>query len=360
MDVFPISFCGIPRTVLIPLTLWNAFFPLLIENGFLAIILYRETNEVRKSTMTKLLKTIVIVDKNEKFHAKASERYLHVHFIYTGHSWEGWVPTEYRRTNLHVDVNNEDELADYLNQIYEQLNPQHYKEWRLAQEEFWRLEKPNASVTKGFFDPLADAQGEWVCARCQLPHNTNPQRRIQDIKDFGYTLATDTNRFCKHCGKKTTHLLLLPIPRADSSGNGYETWTPAMRKRIIRVLGAWDVYEAANSNHCLPDHKFPEIRWDDETKADNPDTMSNEEIASKFQLMTNQRNEQKREVCRNCFQTGKRGTIFGIDFFYAGTADWDRTIPPKGKEAEQGCIGCPWYDIALWRKKLIEKLQERE
>lgn len=308
--------------------------------------------------MEKMLKTIVIIDRKEIIHSKASERFLHVHFHYDGQVWKGWVPTEYRRTNLHIDVTQENELADYLNLLYEQLNPKHYKDWRIAQENFWLTEKPKATITKSFFDPLADAKGEWVCVHCCLPQNANPQRRIQDIKDFGYTLATDPNRYCECCQRKTTHLLLLPIPRSDASGNGYETWTPTTRKRIIRVLQAWDVFESAYSSHCLPDHKFPEIRWDQDTKAENPETMSEQEIRQKFQLMTNQRNEQKREVCRKCFQTGHRGILFGIPYFYAGNELWDESIPKTGKLAEQGCFGCPWYDIDAWRKGLIEALKK--
>lgn len=54
--------------------------------------------------------------------------------------------------------------------------------------------------------------------------------------------------------------------------------------------------------NCLPDHKFSEIRWDADTKAENPDNMTNEEI---------------------------------------------------------GCEGCPWYDINRWRKEVKKKLGEK-
>ena len=86
--------------------------------------------------------------------------------------------------------------------------------------------------------------------------------------------------------------------------------------------------------------------------------MTDQEIREKFQLLSNQRNQQKREVCRNCFQTGKRGTIYGIQYFYEGTDRWDSQIPSKGKAAEKGCIGCPWYDIARWRKELNNIIAE--
>lgn len=189
-----------------------------------------------------------------------------------------------------------------------------------------------------------------------MPRNPNPQRRIQDLKEFGYTIATNLSRYCPKCKENTSQRIMLPIKRGGNQGNGYETWSPALRKRIIELLNSFDVYENVTTPHCLPDHKFSEIRWDDKTKAENPDTMTDNEIKSKFQLMTNQRNQQKREICRTCFQTGKRGQIYGIPFYYKGNENWNPKFPKKGKDAEKGCEGCPWYDIDKWRKELIKKL----
>jgi hypothetical protein len=202
------------------------------------------------------------------------------------------------------------------------------------------------------------SDGKWHCRNCDIS-NPNFARRIQDLKEMGYTLATHVNYHCPVCDNhRSTNLILLPINRVELAGNGYETWSPALRARIIKVLGGIDAYENTANKHCLPDHKFSEIRWDDDTKAENPDTMTDDEIRDKFQLLSNQRNQQKREVCRNCFQTGQRGTIFGIPYFYEGGAEWDSSIPTKGKDAEKGCIGCPWYDIETWRQKLKDKINE--
>jgi hypothetical protein len=118
------------------------------------------------------------------------------------------------------------------------------------------------------------------------------------------------------------------------------------------------VYEYRSNAHSLPDHKFSEIRWGSDTKGINPDNMPDGEIKAKFQLLSNQRNQQKREVCRNCYHTGKRGVMYGIPFFYEGTDEWDKNIPKSGKEAERGCVGCAWYDIAEWRKRLIDILNK--
>ena len=303
--------------------------------------------------MKLLNPNIRIMSKQRILHLKASEEYLHVIFTYINFTWDGWVPVEYRRTG--ISIKTDEQLIDYLNLVYLQMNPQNYPSWLKEQERFWNEEKPGAFKTKPFFDSLA--KGNWQCVVCTLPPNRNWSRRIQDLKEFGYTLSTDTNRYCPNCKANTTHIMMLPIPRGGAQGNGYETWTPALRKRIIHVLNGFDVYECAQSPHCLPDHKFPEIRWDEETKGENPATMTDEEIRQKFQLLTNQRNQQKREVCRTCFQTGYRGIAYGIPYFYQGSERWDPSIPPKGKIAECGCIGCAWYDFAQWRWHLLNALQ---
>lgn len=306
----------------------------------------------KRNMAVKLNQSIKIVEPERKLHSKASEEYLHVRFIYESETWDGWVPVEYRRTG--VSLKTQDEIVEHLNTVYEQMKPEYRTAWLEKQELFWK-EKSKAQTTKAFFDSLI--KGGWQCVECTLPKNPNWARRIQDLKEFGYTIATDTKRYCPNCRANKTHLILLPIERGGLGGNGYETWSPALRKRIIRVLGSVDVYENVVSPHCLPDHKFSEIRWDEETKAENLDSMTDDEIRNKFQLLTNQRNQQKREVCRTCFQTGKRGYPFGIKYYYAGSEDWDPSIPEKGKTAECGCIGCGWYDMAEWRRRVLMKLK---
>lgn len=300
---------------------------------------------------------IMIYDEPRYVNTKASEEYIHVHFCYPDVSfkWDGWVPVEYRRTGVSIGENDTEKLVDYLNKIYVQMHPSNYPIWLQNQENYWSTKR--AVETKEIFNILKD--GLWHCRNCDIS-NPNFARRIQDLKEFGYTIATEINYKCPVCGnKKSTRLLLLPLERVQLAGNGYETWSPALRKRIIQVLGGIDVYENCLNRNVLPDHKFSEIRWDNDTKAENPDSMTDEEIRAKFQLLSNQRNQQKREVCRNCFQTGRRGTIYGISFFYCGNEFWDYRIPAKGKDAEKGCIGCPWYDIAEWRKQLNAILKQK-
>ncbi len=307
--------------------------------------------------MEEVLNPNIKIYSEERFaNTKASEEYIHVVFDYPDvqESWDGWVPVEYRRTGVSISREDTDELYRYMNEIYIQMHPKNYDSWKAKQDQYWASTR--SVETKEIFEILED--GKWHCRNCDIK-NPNFARRIQDLKEQGYTIATHVNYHCPVCGnRRSTRLLLLPIDRIERAGRGYETWSPKLRDRIIRVLGGIDVYENVPKSSCLPDHKFSEIRWGEDTKSENPDTMTDEEIREKFQLLTNQRNQQKREVCRNCFQTGKRGTIFGIKYFYCGTEDWDSSIPKEGKAAEQGCIGCPWYDIQEWRRQLQQVLDD--
>lgn len=286
-------------------------------------------------------------------HSKASEKYIDVVFNYDGKRLATSVPLEYRRTGTMIE---DPEVDEYLAEVYDEANPTNWSNWRKEQVRFWST-KPNAGTTKPFFDKLQE-DFDWKCVACTLPSNPNWARRIQDIKEFGFTLATRLSTYCPKCKEKTTQLILLPIKRGGI--NGYETWSLELRSRIVSVLRGYDAFEAKRTTKegLLPDHKFPEIRWDEATKRESLEMLTDAEILHDFQLLNNQRNQQKREVCRTCYQTGKRGQIFGIEYFSNGTEDWDTTIPTKGKAAERGCIGCPWYDIEAWRKSLQQHIRK--
>ncbi len=256
-----------------------------------------------------------------------------------------WInPLFYRRTALFIKT--EEQLAEYLISIKPFFVKSIIENWIAFEKQLWNTEFINRTVTKPFFDELSSLQ--WTS---NFPPNNNPQRRLQDIKEMGYTFST------RRIGTKTERLLV-PIPRVMQTG--YEVLSPKFKAKAIKVLNSLDVYELSKANLAglLPDHKFPEIRWDEETRGENPEEMTDIELKGKFQLIDNQRNQQKREVCRKCFQTGKRGILFGINFFYEGNENWAAEIPTVGKNAEQGCVGCGWYDIEKWREEL-NKIIER-
>lgn len=288
-------------------------------------------------------------------HAKASERYVDVAFVYEdGQEWHGSIPTEYRRTG--TDLHGEAEIRAYLLEVQPHCHPAAWPEWKAQQEEFW-ADKPGADVTRAFFDALLEFR--WTCVAHECPQNPNWARRVQDLKESRYTIATDTGRLCPHCRRRRTHLLLVPLPRGGVSG--YETWSPQLRARIVRVLGGYDAFESRVKNRAslLPDHKFPEIRWGEGTRRGSLEGLSDEEIRRDFQLLDNQRNLQKREVCRRCYQTGERGAPFGVRFFWQGGERWPQDVPRSGQGAERGCLGCGWYDLEAWRQALNRRVKEQ-
>jgi len=289
-------------------------------------------------------------------HTKASEVYLSVRFRYGDKTIEWDIPIEYRRTGTHLSDSSEEEIAKYIQEVYENCHPEHWAAFRKEQKVFWK-EKDKAGVTKAFFDILL-TDFNWKSVESDLPSNPNWARRIQDLKEMGYTIATRTSMRDARSGRNCTHLLLLPLPRGGITG--YETWSPEIRNKIIDVLQTWDAYEGkkGKKDGLLPDHKFPEIRWDDSVKREDLSQLSDEEILHDFQLLSNQRNLQKREVCRRCYQTGERGYPYGIKFFYEGADRWDPQFPQRGPQSEEGCVGCGWYDLEAWRKALNQKLED--
>lgn len=282
--------------------------------------------------------------------SKASERYAAVIFEYNdGEEWNGWIPTIYRRGGLELEDN--EEVDAYLKSIAIYCHSSMKEKWLKEQDVFWSS-KSRSTVTRPIFDKLKELN--WTCTHCAF-HNPNIARRYQDLKDFGYTISTNLNNPCMVCDRnRSTHLLLVPIPRGGITG--YETWSPELRKRIFRVLKNYDAYEdrQGKPEGLLPDHKFPEIRWDETTKRLSLDSLTEHEIRRDFQLMSNQRNQQKRESCRACYQNNLRGYPFGIKFYYKGEGQWPPSIPRQGKDAERGCVGCGWYDLQAWRNALNE------
>lgn len=282
-------------------------------------------------------------------HTKASERYVVILVDSDGGTREWCVPYFYRRTNLFIDT--KEDLSDYIRLRLPKLCAASVKAYKEKTIKTAKTVIGRASdVTWPIFRKLLDSCGEWVWNK-EFDGNSNPQRRIQAIKEFGYTLAT------KMEGRKTYHQLL-PFDRVVAPT--YETIAPRVRKMIFKALGGVDAFSGgAAALSVLPDHKFPEIRWEASTPESN-ECLTESEIRDKFQLIPERVNQMKREVCRKCFQTGRRGKLLGIDFFYHKGDKWPDGVPPVGAAARVGCVGCFWYDMAEWRKRLNELIRRNE
>lgn len=230
--------------------------------------------------------------------------------------------------------------------MYEALDPKNWGIWKQEADQFWANSR--SGVTKPIFGKLAE-NFDWFTYN-ELPASSNPARRLQDLKEAGFTVGTR-----RRVGSALEFILL---PKLRGQQTGYEYWSGNLRKRIIRTLNNFDAFEGkvGNPNHLLPDHKFPEIRWDRDTRRESLEDLSPAEMVRDFQLITNQRNQQKREVCRKCLETNERAFPFGVKYYYQGDQRWPAGIPRTGKAAEAGCVGCGWYDLELWRSTVEKNL----
>lgn len=307
----------------------------------------KETRLAESKTLTAEELTKMVGDKDLKVigfydHKKASERYVVVSVASDDGTREWRLPYYYRRTNVRVDT--AAGLVDYVRRCRPRLSAEGIEECkarfgRLAKSTFGR----NAGVTLAIFRRLLKNCGGWVWNKDF--GNPNPQRRIQDIKERGFTIATKIE------AQNTYHMLLpFDVVKAPT----YETIPAKVRRAIFAALEGLDAYSGRKSGiSTLPDHKFPEIRWEKET-AESNEGLTEAEMRRKFQLVPESINQSKREVCRRCFQTGRRGKLSEIDFFYAGGEEWPADVPKTGRSAEAGCVGCFWYDMSAWRDALNE------
>ena len=153
---------------------------------------------------------------------KASEMYVKTRFVQTnGFTWDTYVPYEDRRANLHLQT--EQEIAEYLIEIKPYFTAKAMEEWRTTELKRGLI---GGDVTPLFFNVLLSFKEEFDA----LPVNPNSARRIQDIKEAGYTIASVP----RPKGLKGYNRILLPIPL--HAERGYETFTPQFKARVIRLL----------------------------------------------------------------------------------------------------------------------------
>ena len=280
-------------------------------------------------------------------HSKASERYV-ILSVSDGDATKEWyLPYYYRRTNVRIDTTAE--LVNYVRDCVGLFSRGRIASFKAATGKLSKtLFGKNASVTLPIFRKLLDNCGDWVWNK-QFA-NPNPQRRIQAIKETGFTLATKIE------GRKTYHSLLpFDIVKAPT----YEVISSKARRAIFKALNGIDAYSGKPASlSALPDHKFPEIRWSAGVEESN-EGLSEEAMRVKFQLVPERINQEKREVCRTCFQSGIRGKLNGIDYFYHGDERWPANVPTVGPAAKVGCHGCFWFDMAEWRKSLNRLVKEK-
>lgn len=236
----------------------------------------------------------------------------------------------------------------------------------IAQEDFEALFAKNTKAW-GVYSVLSDR--EWHCRSCEYEHIGTTQIAgsggIQGLergtkKRPGMEIVSG-NHLCRKCERSTYqdrwtgNFVTAVVPRNMP--------TP-FALQVVEVLGSRDVVDNTQRppNQLTVDHKLPMIRWDDESAKRQTayGAMSEADIKAMFQLLKKSNgsvshNMLKSRACEQCFKTGRRGTPFGVAFFYDGNGRWR----PKSKTDASGCIGCGWYDFAAWRSALNAQLKRR-
>lgn len=182
---------------------------------------------------------------------KASEYYVRTKFIQdNGFEWTSIVPYKYRRTGL--ELNTEEAIANYLKSVKKYFTKDWMNNWGKKEKEecendikakkkqnedkLSRGKKATAIVTPYVLLSLLSLK---ECNNStELPANRNLQRRLQDLKDRGYTISI------VQYGMEKTTSTLLPFPRYNEMG--YETFTKQFKARVIRLLKQRNAFETGH------------------------------------------------------------------------------------------------------------------
>lgn len=299
----------------------------------------------KKSYKIRLTKEFFVAEKT-------NDVFMEVEFTYDKKVWKGLLPKFLQKQGLDLT---EEEFYELMNENYELLDPSKKADWIKNSDKTWANKN-----TETYKVLNALYSGEWECRVCGPVPNVNPQpaSRLRDLKKKGYIIGSK-RKVCSTCNKKTMHDILVMLPSIETRfEHGNELRAPMSEKfkaRAKRVLGMTEVCfnVRRTSVELLIDHKFPSQRWN-EPESPNPADMPVDEIKRKFQLLSNQTNMWKSRYCDRCVKEGRRGDFMGIEWYYQGNHKWEG----KNEHDENGCIGCPWYDLVEWKNKLKEELEK--
>lgn len=298
----------------------------------------KQTTTISLDNLSKLLPKDIKVT-HLYIHTKLKQELVETTFIDGTFKFHTYVP--YIDINKGVNNNTDEQVANYLRSIKKYFTRSWINKWKREQKKEWETTYKNRTETKPFFIKLMSLSLEE-----ETFGNPNYASRLRDIRKLGYTLTAIHN-------PKTGNYARIMLPLPTSLESQYETVPKNITQTLARLKRYIEAYsgERMNEKFLLADHKFPESRWDENTPRDNSADMSEEEILHKFQLLDNASNLRKKQMCESCAMSGERPSIYGLTFFYKGKIKWDENIPIRGKDAEMGCVGCPWYDIEEWKKQ---------
>ncbi len=197
---------------------------------------------------------------------------------------------------------------------------------------------------------------DWHCTKCELKSGQAKTWQVWR-QEKGIQLDKFNDNWyktiqCSTCDIKTVHrkLLSLEIKEETKSRSGISQYLARKIKNLYNNEEALFLREFS-PRELEVDHKFPQIRWEG-NEEENQSSMTNEEIKSKFILLTRSNNLLKSRQCEKCVKENVRGNFPGIYFWYEGDKNWNGETATD----QNGCVGCFWYDPYKWREELNKKV----
>ena len=197
---------------------------------------------------------------------------------------------------------------------------------------------------------------KWHCTKCELKSG---QAKTWQVWRQEKWIHLDTDEkwnyykiiFCPYCNMKTVHRKLKDL-KIDTHTKARSWISPKIAKRVKELYNFKDaiVLRKLPANQLEVDHKFPQIRWNEDEKSN--DNLSDEQLREKFILLSRSNNLWKSRQCEKCFKTWIRWKFPGINFYYKWNEKWEW----KDNYDENGCVWCFWYDPYKWREELNKRL----
>lgn len=191
--------------------------------------------------------------------------------------------------------------------------------------------------------------GVWLCSTCATGSG-QPAATMRALRQDGYEFESVSDgqwrksMYCPCCGKNRSHYKLLSVEPTITEKHRCII-TPEDRNRTSRLLGSKDAFTNATIQGRFEiDHKEPFARLE---KDIDIKTLTDDEIANHFQILTPDHNKLKDKRCQQCKRNNIRPDFFGISYWYAGDENYEGT-----------CVGCGWYDGVAWRAHLNEHLKK--
>lgn len=171
----------------------------------------------------------------------------------------------------------------------------------------------------------------------------------QNLRDDGFEMLKVGSRFgetiyCEECKRKTLHYKMISLEKKEEL-NIRKTLPAGKIEQIKTIFNNKDCFDLHNSNDLEIDHRAsPYLKKEIAVTK----YTTEEELFNNFQLLTKRNNYIKREECKKCQETKKRGKFSGIDYYYAGTEAWEGT-----------CEGCFYFFPEKWREGLNIELHRK-